>query len=153
MRLGVSQSRTGQVWRRENLFLQLGFKPLKCLASSQLLYQLCCLAVSSWGLNIIYVDFDFIYLQFMFFLHSDGCHFTSVQKHLNFSVLESKPKFQNWIVTAVVKALLKGDNELYDSNKSTNQMQQFHKFITWCSCVAQHVLGTFPPIIRSIQLH
>ena len=28
-------------------------------------------------------------------------------------------------------------------------MQQFHKFITWCLCVAQHVSGT----IRSLQLH
>jgi len=32
-------------------------------------------------------------------------------------------------------------------------MQQFHKFITQCLCVAQHVLGASSPIIRSIQLH
>jgi hypothetical protein len=38
------------------------------------------------------------------------------------------------------------------SNNSSN-MQQFQKFITWRLCVAQHVSGVSPPIIRSIQLH
>jgi hypothetical protein len=40
-----------------------------------------------------------------------------------------------------------------DSNKPTNQTQQFHKFITWRLCVAQHVSGASSSIISSLQLY
>jgi hypothetical protein len=42
---------------------------------------------------------------------------------------------------------------LCNSNKLTNWMQQFYRFITWRLCVAQHFSGASLPINRNFQLH
>ena len=61
--------------------------------------------------------------------------------------------YSNILNFSCLHVLVSQSCALISSNKLTNQMQHFHKFITWRLCVAQHVSGASTPIIRSLQLH
>ena len=72
------------------------------------------------------------------------CGTDHTNTHTHTQTHTHKQKFRLWRCQVRVSS--------YNSNKLTNQMQQFHKYIAWHLCVAQHVSGASTPIISSLQL-
>jgi hypothetical protein len=96
-------------------------------------------------------EFQIIYQQFLIntnLTKQELCQFVKVQSSLKYSnrIRHVHTNLKSKMV--LIQSTVKHGNWILTSNKSTNQMHHFLKFITWRSCTAQHVSGFLTSIIR-----